>query len=205
MSGSTPTFPKLNGTNYTTWAGDMQAWLHAQGTWRLVSGQQLRPTASPLPPSSSSSSQSASAGPSSSTSSRATTSDPDKLLELQDAWDTKSDKAAGWIWLMLEQDQKNLISAIQGDPVAMWKKLADTYLQQKAGSRFNAYDDLFSIRKKEDESLQALISRTDEQMRLLIKPVQSEGDWSPKVRVLNSNGLHNYQLLTWSPKVRVLN
>ena len=62
---------------------------------------------------------------------------------------------------MLKQDQKNIVSAIQDNPIAMWKKLADTYLQQKAGSRFNAYNNLFSIRKKEDKSLQALISRAD--------------------------------------------
>ena len=85
---------------------------------------------------------------------------------------------------MLEQDQKSLVSSIQGDPVAMWKKLADTYMVQKAGAGFNAYDDLFSIRKKEDESLQALISRTDEQMRLCqnLQPADfSLDDWDKEL------------------------
>ncbi|KAG2011535.1 hypothetical protein CC2G_011640 [Coprinopsis cinerea AmutBmut pab1-1] len=40
----------------------------------------------------------------------------------------------------------------------MWTLLRDAHMQQKPGTRFNAYDDLFSIRKREDESLQALMN-----------------------------------------------
>ena len=58
---------------------------------------------------------------------------------------------------MLEQDQKTLVDGCKDDPSAMWTMLQTTYRQQKAGSRFNAYDDLLAIRKKEDESLQSLI------------------------------------------------
>jgi hypothetical protein len=36
----------------------------------------------------------------------------------------------------------------------MWTTLEDTYHQKKAGNRFNSYDDLFSICKQADESLQ---------------------------------------------------
>ena len=48
----------------------------------------------------------------------------------------------------------------------MWTNLETTYRQKKAGSCFNAYDDLFSIRKSDDESLQSLINRVDESMKL---------------------------------------
>ena len=46
----------------------------------------------------------------------------------------------------------------------MWTKLESVHLQQRPGARFNAYDDLFSIRKKEDESLFSLSTRIDECM-----------------------------------------
>jgi hypothetical protein len=32
-----------------------------------------------------------------------------KTLELQDAWDAKSDKTAGWIWLMLNSSDTRLM------------------------------------------------------------------------------------------------
>ncbi len=43
----------------------------------------------------------------------------------------------------------------------MWAALAAVHLQKRPGARFNAYDDLFSIRKQEDESLQSLMNRVD--------------------------------------------
>ena len=39
------------------------------------------------------------------------------------------------------------------------------HLQQRPGARFNAYDDLFSIRKLEEESLQSLANRVDAAMQ----------------------------------------
>ena len=43
MSSSSPSFARLTSTNYTTWSGDMEAWLKSQGLWRIVSGSQKRP------------------------------------------------------------------------------------------------------------------------------------------------------------------
>jgi wobble nucleotide-excising tRNase len=42
--------------------------------------------------------------------------------------------------------------------VKMWEALEAVHRQKKAGMRFNAYDELFSIRKLEEESLQSLIN-----------------------------------------------
>ncbi|THH14601.1 hypothetical protein EW146_g5751 [Bondarzewia mesenterica] len=55
----------------------------------------------------------------------------------------------------------------------MWAKLESTFNEKRAGSQFNGLEDLFSIRKKEDESLQSLIHRIDEAMRILknLRPV----------------------------------
>jgi hypothetical protein len=154
MSSSSPSFARLTSTNYTTWSGDMEAWLKSLGLWRIVSGSQKHPSLKS--PSADSVADSAAQNELLEA----------KTLELQDAWDAKSDKAAGWIWLMLDQDQKTLVDGCKDDPCAMWTTLESTYRQNKAGSRFNAYDDLFSIRKSDDESLQSLINRVDESMKL---------------------------------------
>ena len=98
MSSSSPTFSKLSSTNYNTWSGDMEAWLKAQGLWRIVNGSQARPSfkskpASPGSPQELSSLQQ-----------ELREAFEAKCFELQDTFDARSNKAAGWIWLMLEQD-----------------------------------------------------------------------------------------------------
>ncbi|KDR65192.1 hypothetical protein GALMADRAFT_23159, partial [Galerina marginata CBS 339.88] len=79
-----------------------------------------------------------------------------------DAWLDKADKASGQIYLMVEPDQRIHFNGITDDPVKMWEALKAVHLQKRPGNRFNAYDDLFSIRKGEEESLQTLINRVDE-------------------------------------------
>ncbi|EGN91315.1 hypothetical protein SERLA73DRAFT_80703, partial [Serpula lacrymans var. lacrymans S7.3] len=56
------------------------------------------------------------------------------------------------------------LDGIIDDPVKIWEKLAIVHVSKKPGTRFNAYDDFFSIRKKEDESLQSLMTRIDKGM-----------------------------------------
>ncbi|KAJ2935599.1 hypothetical protein H1R20_g1494, partial [Candolleomyces eurysporus] len=130
----------------------MEAWLKSQGLWRIVSGSQKRPELkSPSPSEDTTTVESATASAAAAAQAELLQA---KTLELQDAWNAKSDKAAGWIWLMLDKDQKTLVDGCKDDPCAMWTTLESTYRQKKAGSCFNAYDDLFSIRKSDDESLQ---------------------------------------------------
>ena len=132
MSSTQPNFTKLNGTNYATWSGEMQAWLQSQGVWRIVSGSKTKP-------------------------------DPSEAEALEE-WLDKADKASGHLYLMVEPDQRIHFKGITSDPVKMWKALQDVHLQKKPGNRFNAYDDLFSIRKKEDETLQNLMNRVNDAM-----------------------------------------
>ena len=80
-------------------------------------------------------------------------------------WQTKSAKAAGWIYLMVDDTQNIHLQHCSEDSVKMWQKLSTIHLQQKPGARFNAYDDLFSIRKQEDESLPVLMNRVDDAIR----------------------------------------
>jgi len=141
MSLSTLSFAKLNGTNYSSWVGDMKSFLHLSGVWRNVSGDSKHPEPSSPPAS----------------------DHPAKL----EAWLEKHEKVAGIIYAMVEHDQKVHFSGIDDDPVKMWAKLAEVHMQKKPGTRFNAYDDLFSIRKQEDESLQTLINRVDQALRTI--------------------------------------
>ena len=72
---------------------------------------------------------------------RPTTSDKE-----QESWDIKQDKAAGELMLNLMLDQRVHIRASQDDPTAAWKALATLFVQQKASTRFVAYEEFFSIR-----------------------------------------------------------
>ena len=136
MSSSIPLFDKLNSNNSNTWNGDMEAWFHAQALWRIVSGVSKPPTVSATPKE----------------------GEEDKL----EAWQLKADKAAGIMWLMVDNTQRVHFRGIKDDPVKMWGALKEVHMQKRPGTRFNAYDDLFSIRKREEEDLQSLINRVDD-------------------------------------------
>ena len=136
MSSTLPLFAKLNSNNYNTWNGDMEAWYRAQALWRLVSGASTPPKVS----------------------TPAKEGEEEKL----EAWQIKADKAAGIMWLMVENTQRVHFRGIKDDPLKMWEALATVHMQKRPGTRFNAYDDLFSIRKHEDEDLQSLINRVDD-------------------------------------------
>ncbi|KAF9439474.1 hypothetical protein P691DRAFT_796417 [Macrolepiota fuliginosa MF-IS2] len=114
----------------------MEAWLQASGLWRIVSGTSTLPSfPSPI---------------------------TEAQLQLREVWEVKSDKAAGWLYLLVDPDQRVYFNNIQDDPVKMWKSLQAVHLQKQPGMHFNPYDDLFSIRKLDQESLQSLINRVED-------------------------------------------
>jgi len=135
MSSTIPSFDKLNSNNFNSWSGDMEAWYRAQALWRLVSGASKAPTISTPP----------------------REGEEDKL----EAWQVKADKAAGIMFLMVEPMQRVHFRGIKDDAVKMWGALEAVHMQKRPGTRFNAYDDLFSIRKRDDEDLQSLINQVD--------------------------------------------
>src|SRR2546429_4138059 len=107
ISSSTPNFDKLSVSNYVTWSGEMQAWLQACGLWRIVNGSKTCPTVSSPPTQAQS--------------------------EAVEAWETKAEKAASYIYLMVEQDQRVHFGTTRDDPVVMWKALKDIHLQKCPG------------------------------------------------------------------------
>lgn len=118
----------------------MEAWLRSVKLWSLVSGDLERPV---FP--------------------------PDTITYEQKRWiidwDGDKDRAAGIIMLMLEQDQKVHVKDKKADPIAMWKKLESVHEAKRPGSRFNALDDFFSIRKLPEETLPALVNRIEAAMQ----------------------------------------
>ena len=54
---------------------------------------------------------------------------------------------------------KELVKDHLGDPAVMWKTLQMHHQQQKPTTRFVAYEALFGLQKREDESLPALCMR----------------------------------------------
>ena len=75
--------------------------------------------------------------------------------------------------MMVEDDQRIYLEGIEDDPVVMWNKLAEVPLHQAPGNRWNAYDDLLSIRKQDGETLEALMNRVEKAMKLCkdLRPV----------------------------------
>jgi hypothetical protein len=148
MSSSIPSFDKLNSNNFNSWSGDMEAWYRAQALWRIVSGASKSPTLSaPIKE-----------------------GEEEKL----DAWQIKADKAAGIMYLMVEPMQRVHFRGIKDDAVKMWGALEAVHMQKRPGTRFNAYDDLFSIRKRDEEDLQSLINRVDDSIHR-IRDLRSTG------------------------------
>ena len=100
----------------------MEAWFRAQALRHIVSGVIKPPTVSATPKE----------------------GEEDKL----EAWQLKADKAAGIMWLMVDNTQRVHFRGIKDDPLKMWGALKEVHMQKRPGTLFNAYDDLFLIRKQ---------------------------------------------------------
>ena len=89
---------------------------------------------------------------------------PSELLD----WKMRAQKAAGALFLAVEHEQRIHLGGIETDPMEICSKLETIHLNKRPGTRFNAYDDLFSIRKQPEETLQSLMNRVDEAMRKIV-------------------------------------
>ncbi|KZT18488.1 hypothetical protein NEOLEDRAFT_1192461, partial [Neolentinus lepideus HHB14362 ss-1] len=145
MSTTTPTtkhpFPALGERNYGSWADDMEAYLKTLDLWDVTDD----PTAAPLPVD-------------------AANPTTEERKEVRD-WEKRKGQASGQIWLVVEDGQKVHVKDIKNDPAKMWLKLKEVHVQQKPGTRFNAYDALLGLRKLEGESLASLMARADKAMQ----------------------------------------
>jgi len=135
MPDNKPSFPTLTSSNWGQWADNMEAYLSTKELWEYVDGTTPQPT---------------------SVDSAKPTADETKELA---AWKRKAAKASGEIWLAIDDSQKVHVKDLKGNPQEMWKKLEGIHVQRKPGTRFNAYESLLSIRKRDDESLSDLMTR----------------------------------------------
>ena len=87
--------------------------------------------------------------------------------EAYQKWLERVDKGAGEIYLAIEDDQKHHLGGVLDDPKKMWELLEKGNQSKKPSMRFNTYDDLFSVRKQENEGLEGLIARVSEKIRAI--------------------------------------
>ena len=142
----------LTSESYRLWADDMKSWLQLNGLWRLVSGLEKKPTAKPEIKDS--------AG---NIISPAVALNEDKL----ELWEIKAEKAAGALKTAMSHEVKVLIRDCEDDPVLIWETLKTSFIQQRTAPRFNAYHALLSVQKSDSESLDSLINKVDEQIRVI--------------------------------------
>ena len=86
-------------------------------------------------------------------------------MESRVKWQKRAQKAAGELYLSVEQDQKSHFHGMLSNPIRIWSTLCNVHMSKKPGARFNAYDELFSIRKQSNESLQSLCARINVSMQ----------------------------------------
>lgn len=94
--------------------------------------------------------------------------------EKLELWLDHQDMAAGLLFLCVEPEQRVYLKGIEDDPVEIWAKLETVHMHKSPVTRFNAYDDLFRIRKGENESFQSLMNRVHEAM-LKIQTLRPSG------------------------------
>ena len=135
-----PSVSPLNNRDYPSWSKEIKAWLRLKGLWLLVSGDEQAPVGS-----------------------------KEKSAEAKEVaeWKRNAQKAAGALLLSVEEQFRGVLDGIEDDPIAIWTTLEEQFNKKSAGSRFNAMEDLFSIKKHNNESLQSLIHCMDECMHVL--------------------------------------
>jgi hypothetical protein len=149
---SVSSIPALTHENYRLWADDMKSWLQLNGLWRLVSGSEKKPAGKPevldskgtvLTP--------------------AAPLDEDKL----ERWEVKAERACGALKTAISHELRVLIRDCEDDPLLIWDTLKASFVQQRTALRFNAYHTLLSTQKDDSESLDSLINKVDEQIRVI--------------------------------------
>ena len=141
----------LTSENYHSWADDVKSWLQLNGLWHLVSGLEKKPVAKPEISDSSGS-----------VITPAVALDKDKL----EPWEIKAEMAAGALKTAMSPDIRVLIRDCEDDPLLIWDTLKISFIQQRTEPHFNAYHALLSV-EKDSESVEGLINRIDEQIRVI--------------------------------------
>ena len=144
--------PKLDGSNYHLWVDQMKNFLMMNQLWMIVSGTETCPP----PPGDQ---------PTDITSKEYQEWKRDRKEYLE--WKNKSFKACGILISSMSPEVRVYIRDDGEDPVKIWGTLKKTFIRPVSAPRFQAYQDLFSIKKDPSETLDAVINRVDEQVRII--------------------------------------
>jgi hypothetical protein len=79
-------------------------------------------------------------------------------------YDVLQEKACGDMMKFLSPSQRVHVKGKEGDGPGMWAALVAIHLQQAPGTRFSAYNELFSIVKSPSESLTNVSARVSDAM-----------------------------------------
>jgi hypothetical protein len=85
----------------------------------------------------------------------------------QPDWDKRAMQAARAIEMSLNNTNATHIHGIEGNATAMWRKLESVHNSRTPGSRFNAMDTFFNIKKDEQEDLHSLVTRAKAAMQVI--------------------------------------
>ena len=130
----------------------MKAWLQLNGLWRLVSGSEKKPAGKPEVLDSKGAVLTAAMPP-----------DEEKL----ERWEIKAEKACGALKTAISHELRVLIRDCEDDPLLIQDTLKASFVQQRTAPRFNAYHTLLSTQLDASESLDTLINKVDEQIRVI--------------------------------------
>ena len=142
----------LTSENYHLWADDIKSWVQLNGLWRLVSGSEKKPAGKPKVLDSKGVVINAAVPP-----------DEDML----ERWESKAESAAGALKTAMSLELRVLIRDYEDDPLLIWDTLKAAFVQQRTAPHFNAYHTLLSTQKDDSESLESLINKVDEQIRVI--------------------------------------
>ena len=67
----------------------------------------------------------------------------------------------------MSHDIKVLIRDCEDNPILIWETLKMSFIQQQTAPCFNVYHTLLSVEKSDSETLDSLINRVDEQIRVI--------------------------------------
>jgi hypothetical protein len=157
---STYNIAQLNGTNYRSWAQQLQWILDERDLWQLVNGQETKPavttTATVVEPQQESSSESAAA-------------DVIKLAEVT-AWTKKSKKARAIISSSVTADIMVHLEGLES-PMEIWRTLADLYNPKTRTTLLQTVREFMTV-QMEDEDMEKHLTK----VKRLKRQVEEQGE-----------------------------
>ena len=87
--------------------------------------------------------------------------------EKLERWEIKAERACGALKTAISHELRAPIRDCEDDPLVIWDTLKATFVQQRTAPCFNAYHTLLSTQLDASESLDSLINKVDEQIRVI--------------------------------------